>query len=206
MSSGPTGWLPLILTTFGAGVAGSIIATYGGQSRERRKARSEVMASLEKLESARLTRPGIEAFDYDDTDMAELVARCVLAGVPRYLVSLYELANAAPRYLGTPDSNRHNQPAVATRLDDARHRYARVLADDARSQLARAVWHPWLSAIFWRPRARRVRKQIIRVYPQGEVTKMRAHVLSEWESARTARDEWLRRLKDQEASEYSGPA
>jgi hypothetical protein len=190
MSSGPTGWLPLVLTTFGAGAVGSLIATYGGQSRERREARSQVMASLQKLETARLTRPVIKGSDYDDEDMAELSARGILAGVPQYLVSLYQLANEAPRYGGTP---RPGRSSAELDFDEAQEMLAFTLIDDAAILLARAVWHPWLSVFFRRRRARKVRDLIIRVFPseshRGKET--RSWALSGWESARATWQEWL---------------
>jgi hypothetical protein len=196
MSSGPTGWLPLILTTFGAGVAGSLIATYGGQSRERRKARSEAMASLQKLETARLTRPVIKGFNYDDQDMAELSARCILAGVPQYLVSLYQFANEAPRYLGTPHDG-PARPSVELAFDEAREMLASALIEDAAVLLARALWHPWLSAFFRRRRARKTRDIIIRAFPGADypAKQTRAWAISEWESTGAEYREWLSKGK-----------
>lgn len=58
MSSGPSGWLPLVFTTLGAGVAGSIITAYGTQARARRKARSRAMTALEQIEATRRVRKG----------------------------------------------------------------------------------------------------------------------------------------------------
>jgi hypothetical protein len=190
MSSGPTGWLPLVLTTFGAGAAGSLIATYGGQARERRKAQSEVMACLQRLEIARANLTASERFNYDEKDMAELSARCVLAGVPQYLVSLYQLANDAPRYQ-KPDDSRGGS-FLKKDLDEARFQLAYALMDDAAALLGRAIWHPWLSMLFRRRRARKVRDLIARVFPH-ETYRGRtwtAFLLSEWEQADAAWAEW----------------
>ena len=165
MSSSPTGWLPLVFTTLGAGVAGSLIATYGGgQLRERRKARSEVMASLQRFETARLTRPAGEGFDYDEKDMAELSSRCVLAGIPQYLVSPYQLANEATKHR-KPES-RPGRPSAEVNLDEAVDFVADALTNDAAALLALAVWHPWLN-VFLRRRARKLRDLIIRVFPSA---------------------------------------
>lgn len=190
MSSSPTGWLPLILTTFGAGVAGSVIATYGGQARERRKARSQVMDCLQRLETARVTRPVVEGFDYNDKDMAELSARAVLAGVPQYLVSLYQHANEAPRYLKPNDNP--DQFLPENRLKHARFNLGFTLPNDAAALLARAVWHPWLSLLFRRSRARKLRELINRVFPPDfkDGKEMTVFTLSEWETAQTDWRNW----------------
>lgn len=86
-------------------------------------------------------------FDYDDKDMAELTARCVLGGAPQYLVSLYQLANEAPRGLNSTDDP-PGRPSVELDLEESREMLACALIDDAAVLLARAVWHPWLSVLF----------------------------------------------------------
>jgi hypothetical protein len=96
------------------------------------------MASLQKLETARLRRPADEGFDYDSGDMAELLARCLLARVPQYLADLYELANVAPRHPGKlaqyPDI-----PAPQAYLNEARDGLASTLIEEAAILLARGV-------------------------------------------------------------------
>jgi hypothetical protein len=73
MSSAPAGWLPLVFTTLSAGAAGSFVASYGSQARERRAARSEAMAFLLRIEIARGQKPANEDNDFDDNDLAELI-------------------------------------------------------------------------------------------------------------------------------------
>ena len=51
--SSAVNWLPLVFTTLGGGAVGSLIATYGSQARDRRAARSEAMASIQRFELAR---------------------------------------------------------------------------------------------------------------------------------------------------------
>jgi hypothetical protein len=89
MSGVATGWLPLVFTTLGGGAVGSLIASYGSQARERRAARSEAMAFLQRFEIARGRKPGIGGNDFDDNDIAELETRCLLAGMPRYLTGFH---------------------------------------------------------------------------------------------------------------------
>ncbi len=142
-------------------------------------------------------------FDYDDNDMSELSARCVLAGIPQYLTRLYQLANEAPRYLG-PDNRRPGQLPVEKDLNEARDMLAHTLTDDAAVLLARAVWHPWLSAPFRHRRARKIRDLILRVFPSqrhGE-NEMRAFTLSNWERAHAAWGDWLNQAKEQRQGEH----
>jgi hypothetical protein len=189
MSSGPTGWLPLVLTTLGAGAAGSVIATYGGQSRERRKARSQVMACLQRLEIARVTRPGNEPFYYDDKGLAELSTRCIVAGVPQHLVHLYELANDVSR--GSGGREQPDRPAARVRLEEARDLLIYSATTDVAALLARTVWHPWLSVLFRRRRAKQLQDRIMTAYPGANAEKrMGAYALEEWESANAEYDEW----------------
>jgi hypothetical protein len=164
MSGGPTGWFPLIFTTVAAGGVGSVIATYGGQARERRNARSGVIACLQRLEVARKTHKSAEVFDYD-TAMAELSAQCVLANVPRYLMDLYELANDAPKY-SRPRQRPLSPPAE--KFPDRDVEAATVLvADEAARLLGSAVWHPWLSGFFRRRKARDIRELTIALFPSA---------------------------------------
>lgn len=154
MSGVPVGWLPLVFTTLGGGAVGSLIASYGSQARDRRAARSEAMAFLQRFEIARSRKPVIDGNDFDDNDLAELETRCLLAGIPRYLVDLYKQVNESGRYQGY----RKADPAMSEMEDLVRFE----LISRAARLLASAVWHPWLTAPSRRWRARQLRRSLFR--------------------------------------------
>ena len=89
MSSGPSGWFPLILTTLGAGATGAVISTYGTQTRERRQARAaarEALRNVENLTPSPDTREQVAAaLDAFDTS-------AMLAGLPRKVTVLHREA------------------------------------------------------------------------------------------------------------------
>jgi hypothetical protein len=154
MSSGPSGWLPIIITSLtsltAGGSAGALITTYGGKGRERRRARSDVIAALSAAEVARLSRPPEAGPSANPAEIAELQTKCMLAGVPRALPDLYKLAN--DRWRDKP------APPIETSADAAprvlRHVLAMRTIDEAASLLSGALWHPWLSRFAqpWRVR------------------------------------------------------
>ena len=176
MSGVPVGWLPLVFTTLGGGAVGSLIASYGSQARDRRAARSEAMAFLQRFEIARSRKPVIDGNDFDDNDLAELETRCLLAGIPRYLVDLYKQVNESGRYRGY----RKADPAIGEVEDLVRHE----LISRAAGLLASAVWHPWLTAPSRRWRARRLRRILFRTDPSAAWTHRNdRRLLHDWESA-----------------------
>jgi hypothetical protein len=144
MSTNPAGWLPLIITSLTAGGAvGAVITTYGGKSRERRQARSEVIACLQRIEVARLSRPTKEGLLYVAADFAELETKCMIAGVPRELVFLYRTISERSAGL-TPSKSPRGQPT------DEKRALAEFLAafafiSRAAELLTEALWHPLLS-------------------------------------------------------------
>lgn len=147
MSNTVGAWIPLIFTTLGAGAVGSIITTYGGQGRTRRKARSRAMSALEHIESARLARTVGEGFEFDREAFAELEARCMMAGVPRQPVYWFSaLSQSAHGKVMDPG------PIIATyRLIT----YSSLL-------IYQVLWHPWLSRILLPYRLWRLRRAIKR--------------------------------------------
>jgi hypothetical protein len=48
-----TDWVPLLLTTLGAGATGAIITTYGAQASDRRAARAKARECLSNAENLR---------------------------------------------------------------------------------------------------------------------------------------------------------
>jgi len=147
MSTTPGGWLPLILTTLGAGAVGSIITTYGAQGRVRREARSRAMAALEHIDSARHARLVGEGFTYPRQAFAELEACCMVAGVPRrlfyWLKALLEAAAGPPSDPG---------PIIATFH----------LIDYSSFLIQQSLWHLILSRIARPFRIRRLLRIINR--------------------------------------------
>lgn len=162
------------------------------------------MASLQKLETARWSRPVNAGFGYDDKDMAELSARSVLAGVPQYLVTLYQLANDAARNLGRFDPPGRGPEEME--LDEATEMLASSLIDDAAVLVVRALWHPWLSVLSRRRRAQKVRGLIRRVFPsadyRGRATDEFA--LEWWERARAEYRQW-KKAQEKQLAEGKDP-
>ena len=159
MSTNPAGWLPLIITSLTAGGAvGAVITTYGGKSRERRQARSEVIACLQRIEVARLSRPTKEGLLYVAADFAELETKCMIAGVPRELVFLYK--TISERWAGlTPSKGLGGQP-----IDEKRALVEFLAAfafiDRAAELLTEALWRPLLSRPLRNKRMRALDKMI----------------------------------------------
>jgi hypothetical protein len=183
MSGAVTGWLPLVFTTLGGGAVGSLIASYGSQARERRAARSEAMAFLQRFEITRGRKPAIDN-DFDDSDLAELETRCLLAGMPRYLVDLYKQVNESGRYRGyakagsSPIAELIADPAIDEMEDLVRHE----LISSAAGLLASAVWHPWLTAPSRRWRAQRLRRILFRTDPSAKwMQRNHRRLLHDWE-------------------------
>jgi len=185
MSGAVTGWLPLVFTTLGGGAVGSLIASYGSQARERRAARSEAMAFLQRFEIARGRKPATDN-DFDDSDLAELETRCLLAGMPRYLVDLYKQVNESGRYRGYVKVK--SSPIAELIADPAIDEMAAVVRSELISRtaglLASAVWHPWLTAPSRRWRAQRLRRILFRTDPSAAwMQQNHRRVLREWESS-----------------------
>jgi hypothetical protein len=184
MSSGPVGWLPLVFTTLGAGIVGSVIATYGGQARARRKARSKVVACLQKLEIARLTRETTDGLDYDQHKMGELRALCVLAGVPQYLMNLYQAANEGPK--GPARTHTANASPEEVKLSEMTDTLGVSLAGQAALVLVWTVWHPWLSLLFRRPYASILKRRTLAAFPMatyGQEFRGTAWFFKNWKAA-----------------------
>jgi hypothetical protein len=162
MSSGPTGWLPFILTTFGAGVAGSVIATYGSQSSERRKARAKALNALLAFEIARQEGDvlGLDADAYE-TQIGQLQARFVLTGLP---LKIFDLYVTAIRSVHFPITKRDT--AAERLIEETGRALGNRLIYESLSLIRQSIWHPWLSVILGRSlNARRIRKTLVRVYP-----------------------------------------
>ena len=159
MSNNPTGWLPVLLTSLTAGGAiGAVITTYGAKSRERRQARSEVIACLQRIEVMRLSRPAKDGLLYVAADFAELETKCMVAGVPRELVFLYKTANQRWTRLTPPKGLEGH--AAEDMVAVAAFLAILALIDRAAELLTEAVWHPLLSRPLRRRRIESLTKMI----------------------------------------------
>jgi hypothetical protein len=88
MASAPTDWVTLVLTTLGGGAVGSIVATYTGQTRERRQARSEAREAIMRAEKV-ASPASTDAFG---DALETLETKAMLASMPRHLTTLYRKA------------------------------------------------------------------------------------------------------------------
>lgn len=157
MPSDPTSWLSLLGALLGAAsvgtVTGALVTTYGGRGRERREARSKAMESLGRIETARGRKPIGNGAYYDRSDFAELNSRCLVAGVPRSVITVYEDVCHAHARLQTPDPG-HREPLVFTAFLSGFY-----LSDQAARLIQNAMWHPHRSRLLRRWRLRRLRSQ-----------------------------------------------
>jgi len=85
-----TDWVPLLLTTLGAGAAGAIITTYGAQASDRRAARAKARECLSKAEN--LSEGGDISHEEITAAMDELEISAMIARLPRTLVDLHRVA------------------------------------------------------------------------------------------------------------------
>jgi len=81
-------WAPIIFSALASGTVAAVVTTFGGQARARRKARTRILRRLGRLEVARSAAfEHLEGgFSLDAELIADLEARCMLAGVPRFAV------------------------------------------------------------------------------------------------------------------------
>lgn len=167
MTSGPSGWLPVGIASgtslLAGGSAGALISTYGGKGRERRKIRSKAMTALLELETKRHSQPmGDRLKNADAEGIANLQARCMLAGVPYQLVELYATADKRWRHVplpktSPPDFANDPQPWLEIML-------AGEVLNHAARLLRQALWHPWLSKPTRRWRARKLKSTLDLVF------------------------------------------
>jgi hypothetical protein len=173
--AGGIDWVVLIPSIAGAvgfgTFAGSVITTYGGRGRERRKARSKALADLEEVEVHRLTLSFNEGPYYDFATFAKLNTKCMIAGVPRPVLSLYDqICYANRRYVGPPPHD--------GREGHASYHGAMAslwLADQAAQLIRDTLWHPRLILPFRWWRTRRLRRKVMILYGdywQGRLTRV----------------------------------
>jgi hypothetical protein len=144
MTSTAATWAPIIFSGLASGTVAAVVTTFGGQARARRKARARILRRLRQLEVAR--RAAFEHFDEDggfslDAELiADLEARCMLAGVPRFAVRTYRLVYESARMASS-------SAAEETWIEGRPSMFALTgsFMDEAARHVAAAVWHPWLA-------------------------------------------------------------
>ena len=75
-----TDWLTIAFTTLGAGAAGSIITTFGTQTRERRQARGEAREAIRQVQNLILQAP---TYDQLAPALGNPETSAMLAGLPK---------------------------------------------------------------------------------------------------------------------------
>jgi hypothetical protein len=139
-------WLTLALTALISGAAGSVITTYGSQTRERRQARVAARQAINDAENLAYHQPDQKQIN---TALDTLDTAALLAGLPRKLIWLNRSARM-----------RHWVIAQGTYLPgDTGQRQAALLstgrvAQFAAQLLTEATWQPWWAAPhqWWRTR------------------------------------------------------
>src|SRR5690348_7972037 len=138
--------IPTIVGAIAGTAAGAAITTYGGHGRERRGARSDALASLQKIEVARRTLPIAEGTYYDLAAYAELIAAAMIAGVPGSVIATYDqIGHASRRFTvraNPEDTSSPSRDAVMASV---------WLGNEAARLVGDALWHPRLMSLFrWR--------------------------------------------------------
>jgi len=141
MSTTPD-WL-LIVTGLGAGVVGSVITTYGTQTRERRQARAQSREAIRQVQNLIVSQPTYEQLT---AALDKLETSAMLAGLPRnltglnrealYILSELTAADAQPPPDDVETANVFSDMAFA----------ADHIAAETVQLLTDATWHPALSA------------------------------------------------------------
>jgi hypothetical protein len=151
VGSTATDWITLLLTTLGGGAVGSVVTTYGAQTRERRQARAEARGAVKIAEKA----VSIEDDEELEAALEDLATKAMLAGLPRFLVDLYSESKRS--YIwglrqGRKETDKENMDAWLTTAMDCRR-----VADETARLFVDATWHPWLGFVYRRYRARKLR-------------------------------------------------
>jgi hypothetical protein len=165
---------------FGAVVA-AVVTTYGGKGRERRRARSKALARLMKIEVTRRTLPLAEGTYYDMATFARLASACMIAGVPRPVVILYdEICEVSRRFTLRDDADRWHVDMLPVEASV-------VLADDAAQLLRDTLWRPVLTfpRRWWR--TWRLRRKALRLYGDHWPSSLPQSVYREWVKADKAK-------------------
>lgn len=173
MSSVPD-WL-LIITGLGGGAIGSVITTYGTQAKERRAARSELLALLARAD--RLAgQPDSQRAERHDAARA-VVNAALLAGIPVHIADTYLVAYdavRAPSLSWAPTQNTPRDPSSV-----GLHAYRQAVA-----LMQLTIWHPVLSRLTRRHHSQHILRFLRAVLPpDAEIWVGRRTGIRKWERA-----------------------
>jgi len=147
-----TDWALIILTAVGSGALGSIVTTYGTQTRERRQARTQVREALRQVQNLMRHVPTYEQLT---AALDNLETSAMLARLPKELTGLNRDALHMLREHLASVAEPH--PPDGPELADARSDIAFLsdhIAGETIHLFIDATWHPILSAPrrWWRTR------------------------------------------------------
>ena len=147
-----TDWAPIILTALGSGALGSIIATYGAQTRERRQARAQAREAMRQVQNLTLLVPTHEQLTAAPDN---LETSAMLARLPRRLTGLNREALYIRRNVmaSVAEADPPDDPESANSYNDIAFASEHI-AGETLQLLIDATWHPTLGAPYrwWRTR------------------------------------------------------
>jgi hypothetical protein len=175
--AGGIDWTALLSAVGGFGI-GSIVAaavtTYGGKGRQRRKARSKALTRLEKFEITRRTLPLAEGSYYDMGTFAALASTCMIAGVPRPVITLYgQVCEVGRRFTARDDPGGWHVSYKAVMASVS-------LTDDAAQLLRDTLWRPVLTFPRRSWRTWRLRRKALRLYGDFWPSTLPQNTYSTW--------------------------
>jgi hypothetical protein len=171
-------WALVTISSAGSGAIGAAVTTYSTQAKERRAARAEVRAFLQRVEQL-ARRIDTTAQGYHAQLVAvldDLQGAMLAAGLPYYLAAFYadvRLLAYATHITETPEQRRlpRSHSLVAGRV-----------AYQTAVLLAKVIWHPWLSAPTRRWRIRRLQRTLDSGMPdRARFRQSTRHELRKWE-------------------------
>jgi hypothetical protein len=147
-----TNWAPIILTALGSGALGSIITTYGTQTRERRQARTQARDAIRRVQNLTFPVPTREQLT---VGLDNLETSAMLARLPKKLTSLNREALYIRRdsMASVSETEPSAAPQVSAYDSDLAFASDHIAAETLRL-LIDATWHPILGAPYrwWRTR------------------------------------------------------
>ena len=147
-----TDWATIILTALGSSVLGSIITTYGTQTRERRQARAQAREAIRQVQD--LTFP-VPTHEQLSAALGNLETNAMLAGLPKKLTGLNREALYIRRdFLARAAEPGPSSGSVLANPDTDMEFASDHIAAETLQLLVDTTWHPILSAPhrWWRTR------------------------------------------------------
>lgn len=146
-----TDWAPIIFAALGSGAFGSIITTYGTQTRERGQARTQVREAIRQVQNLTFPLPTLEQLTaaLDQLETSAMLARLSkkLTGLNREAAFIRREVMASVAEASSPDPEFANSGSY--RAFAFEH-----IAAETLQLLIGATWHPILGAPYrwWRTR------------------------------------------------------